>query len=323
MLLKKIKKLAIAIVLFLMPVIVVANVSADDYEGLDSVMTISPPKQKVVLIPGEDYEGSISVSCMGAAANDLKYSVTIGSFGLGKDESGNVDYNDTDIDTITSYNQIMNWIELKKKEGTVARGATDTIPFVIHVPENAPAGGQYATIIVQDDTVPEESAKNSVSIVSKVRFASSIFAEVAGETEEKGEIRENNVPSFLLNNQLTATSWVKNNGNVHTNAKYTLQVWPLFSDEEVCTNEEETETSMIMPETERFHAQSCGLPSIGIYRAIQKVTIFGETSMVERTIIFCPLSILFAMLFAIIVLVAWIVYRVRANKKRVAASSNK
>lgn len=293
-----------------------------DYEGLDSVMTISPPKQKIVLTPGEDYEGAISVTSMSSAKNDLKYSVTVGSFGLGKDESGNIDYNDTDVDTVTSYNQIMDWVELKKEEGAVARGETDTIPFVIHVPEDAPAGGQYATIIVQDDTVSENSPEGSVSIISKVRFASSIFAEVTGETRNEGTIVDNDIPGFLMNNQLTATSTVKNNGNVHTDAEYVLQVWPLFGNEEVCTNEENPDTSMIMPDTDRYHAQTCNLPAVGIYRAKQTVKIFGEVSVVEKTVIVCPLWLLFVILFAVIALIIWIVMKVHGGKKRKSASGS-
>lgn len=295
-----------------------------DFDGMDSVMTISPPKQQILLVPGEDYEGSISVSSSSTAKNDLEYSVSVGSFGLGKDENGNTDYNDTDIDTVTSYNQIMNWIELKKTKGVIPIGTTSVIPFIIHVPTDAPAGGQYATILVQNDTKPEGQESNGgIQIESKVRFATSIFAEVTGETVQKGEIKENSIPSFLLNNLLTATSTVKNAGNVHADAEYTLQVWPLFSDEEICTNVENSETNTIMPETERFHAQTCALPSIGIFRAKQTVSIFGEISEVERTIIFCPLYILFLILFAIIALVAWIIYRVKANKKRAASSSDK
>lgn len=317
MLIKRIKCLLVGAGMLFGAFTGVGNVFAtDNYEGLDSIMTISPPKQQIVLVPGEDFDGSISVSCMSSAQNDLTYSVTIGSFSLGKDENGNVDYNDTDVDTITGYNQIMEWIELKKDSGTVARGETDTIPFVIHVPANAPAGGQYATIIVQDDTKKEGDEKGNIMIESKVRFASEIFAEVTGETVSAGVVLENNIPSFLLNNQLEATSLVGNGGNVHTDAEYVLQVWPLFSDEEVCTNEEKPATSLIMPGTERYHAETCKLPFFGIFRAVQKVTIFGETSEVEKMVIVCPLWLLFVILFIIIALIIWIVTKVKGNKKR-------
>lgn len=287
-----------------------------DFEGMDTVMTISPPSQRIILIPGEDYEGSILVSSSSSAKNDLAYSVTIGSFNYVKDENGNVDYEDIDTDTINGYNQIMEWIELKKSNGTVARGETEAIPFVIHVPKNAPAGGQYATIIVQDDTESDATGNKGVSIVSKVRFASNLVAEVAGETIDSGEILENGVPSFVMSNQLTATSLVKNDGNMHTDAEYVLQVWPLFSDEEIYTNAENPETSIIMPETERYHSKTIeGLPTVGIFRVRQTVKLFDETSITEKLVIVCPLWLLFLILFAIIALIIWIVMKIRGRKK--------
>ena len=322
MLTKRIKYLALGVMVFLTSLTGMTSAFAD-FNNMDTVMTISPPSQKIILTPGEDYEGSISVSSPTVAKNDLNYSVTIGTYGIPTDDNGKANYDDIDLDTVSSYNQIMDWIELKKDKGTVPKGETGVVPFVIHVPENAPAGGQYATILVQDDTEIGNTGNSGISIESKVRFASAIYAEVTGDTKKEGEIQENNIPSFLLNNLLTATSTVKNNGNVHTDAEYTLQVWPIFSDEEICTNEEEKETSLIMPETERFHAQTCALPSIGIFRAKQTVSIFGEISEVERIIIFCPLYALFLILFAIIVLVAWIIYRAKTNKKRAASSSDK
>ena len=290
----------------------IVNVSAVD-EEMNTRMTISPPQQKIVLVPGETFEGTIRVSNSGEAKNDLKYSVTIGSFGLGKDENGNVDYNDTDTDTITAYNQMMEWITLGKESGVVAPNEIDVVPFTIDVPLDAPAGGQYATIIFQDDTENNEGGGN-VTIRNVLRFAASIFAEVAGETRDEGIITENNIPSFILNNKLSAGSTVKNNGNVHTDASYVLQVWPLFGDEEICTNEEEPATSLIMPETSRYHVEECNLPVIGIFRAKQTIKIFGETSEMEKMVIVCPLWLLFIIIFAIILLVMRIIMQVKSRK---------
>ena len=293
----------------------VANVSAD-LDGMDSVMTISPPKQKIVLVPGETFEGVIRVSNSAHAKGDQHYSASIGSFGLGKDEEGNIDYNDTDVDTVTSYNQMMNWITLGKESGTVEPNGTDVVPFTINVPSDAPAGGQYATIIFQDDSGNGTTGDGNVSIESVVRFASSIIAEVAGETRDEGAILENSIPSFIFNNKLSATSTVRNDGNVHTDASYTLQVWPLFGDEEICTNEEEPSTSLIMPETERYHVEECNLPMIGIFRAKQTVNIFGETSVAEKTVFVCPLWLLFIIVFAIVLIIIWLVMRAKSGSKR-------
>ncbi len=290
------------------------NVFAEGFDDMNSVMTISPPEQRIVLIPGEVFEGTIKVSNPANSKHDLKYSVIVGSFNLGKDENGEVDYNDTDTETITGYNQIMDWIVLGKESGTVAPNTTDTVPFTIVVPEDAPAGGQYATIIIQDDSESEDEGGGNVAIQNVVRFASKIFAEVAGETDETGLIIENSIPSFSFSNVLSTTAEVKNEGNVHTYAEFVLQVWPLFSDEEICTNEEEPNKSLIMPDTERLHVEECNLPAIGIFRAKQTVKIFGETSVVEKTVFICPLWLLFIIIFAITMFIMWLVVRAKSRK---------
>lgn len=291
------------------------NVSAMDGDN-GVVMTISPPRKEIVLVPGEVYEGTLLVSNSVDATIDLKYSVTIGSYGLDKDEDGKTDYNSTDTDTITERNQIIEWIKLGKDHGSVAPNTTDTIPYTITVPEDAPAGGQYATILVQNDTKDDGGNSGNVMIESTVRFASSIIAEVAGETRNEGAILENNIPAFLLNNNMAVTSTVQNSGNVHTKASYILQVWPLIGDEEIYTNEEDPTTKTVMPGTERMYSEERDLPSIGIFRVRQTVKIFGETSVAERIVVVCPLWLLFIIIFAIVALVIWAVMRNRAHKTR-------
>lgn len=313
--LKKILKNSLMVAIILFGSLSGACQAFADFEGMDTVMIISPPSQRIILTPGEDYEGSILVSSSKNSKNDLAYSVTIGAFNYVKDDDGNVDYEDVDTDTVTGYNQIMEWIELKKDKGVVARGEAESIPFVIHVPKNAPAGGQYATIIVQDDTEIGGAGDSGVMIENTIRFASNLIAEVTGETKNKGAVLENNIPSFIMNNRLTATSLVKNDGNIHTDAEYILQVWPLFSDEEIYTNEEKPETSIVMPETERYHSKTIeGLPSVGIFRVRQTVKIFGETSTTERTVIVCPIWLLFLIIFGITAIIVYFIAKARARK---------
>lgn len=313
--LKKISSLVAVGVVLSSSFVGIGSVFAD-FDGMDTAMTISPPDQRIVLVPGEDFESSVSISSLSSAKNDLDYSVTVGSLSFSEGEENSPDYGGVDVDKITSQNQIMEWIELKKDKGNVVRGEMDTVPFVIHVPENAPAGGQYASIIIQDETEIGNTDDKGISIEGKVRFVSYIFAEVTGETNRDGKVIENSIPSFLLNNQLSASSRVKNDGNVHTDAEYILQIWPLFSNEEIYTNEEKPETSLVMPGTERYHAQTKELPSIGIFRVKQTVKLFDKVSELERTVIVCPLWLLFFIIFVIITLIVWVATRVKGGKKR-------
>ena len=281
------------------------SVFADDPQ---SVVELSPMHQKVILAPGESQSFSLKITNPNKTQNDLHYSASVGSFNYNSDDS-------IDTNSVTNYNQIMNWIQLDSDGGIVKPNETDTFTFTITVPNDAPAGGQYATILIRDDTSKYVSGKSNVNIESTVQVASIIYAEIAGETIDTGEIIENNIPSISFSNQLNATSLVKNTGNVHTNAKYTFQVWPLFSSEEVCTNEENVDESLIMPGAEHYYTQTCTVPPIGIFRARQIVKIFGEESTIEKTIFVCPIWLLFIIIFAIIVLITWLVLRARSRKK--------
>ena len=281
--------------------------------GSSTAIVLSPMSEKMILTPGEKYQGALKISNPNTSTEVLQYSVSIESFSQAKDSDSRDDYGNVDTTTVTVYNQIMGWITLGKESGTAAPNETDILTYTIEVPIDAPAGGQYATIIITDESDHSTDSEN-INIASIPRVASILYAEITGETRDTGEIIENSMPSFLLTNQLEATSVVKNTGNVHTNASYVLQVWPLGSNEELCTNEEEPAESLVLPETERYHTETCKLPLVGIFRARQTVSIFGETSIVEKTVIRCPLWLLFIIIFAIIALIIWIFLRV--SKRR-------
>ena len=292
-------------------------------EEVKNSLTVSPPHQSIVLVPGETYQGSIKVSSRASSDRETRYEVLVGSFSEHGGEGAKDDYGTVDYITESSYNQMMDWIELDETEGVVHPNETNVVPFKIHVPKDAPAGGQYASLIVRDST-PNYSEGEGVAVQNVMQILSIIYAEVAGDTRDEGEVIENAMPSFLLNSPLEATSMVRNNGNVHTMAEYTLQVWPLIGDEEYCTNEENTNKLLVMPETERYNVQSCELPAVGIFRAKQVVKIFGEESVVERTIVICPIWLLSLILLAIIAIIIWLVVRARArsrNNRKTNASS--
>lgn len=318
---KRSKVLKVVMAVLMMVVTRFGVISGAVYADSNS-MTVSPPYQKMILTPGEAYKNSLVVFNSSNSTRDLKYVVKVGSFSQSKSEESPDDYGSINHVNVTSYNQIMNWIELDTDKGTLAPGEKKTVGYTINVPEDAPAGGQYATILVVDETTSGLPGEGNISIDQKFQFASIIYAEVAGETRQEGEISDNSMPSFLLNGPLTAASMVKNNGNVHTDAEYTFQVWPLIGDEEICTNEEEPETSLILPETEKYHTQSCDLPSFGIFRAKQVVKIFGETSIVEKTIIVCPLWLLFLILFVIIAVIIWIFMKTKGRKQGRSSSDD-
>ena len=268
---------------------------------------IYPMYQQITLTPGEAYTGNFEVINPGDNTIDFRYTVGIKPFSVeGLD--------DLSFTTNGDYNQIVDWIELSRTEGIIAPNDTQEVRFTINVPENAAAGGQYAAIIV---TSEEYRLDNSaVDLREKYEASHLIYAEVAGETVRKGKIDNINVPSFLMSGNITGSATITNEGNVHSEAVHTLQVFPLFSKEEVYTNEENPKSSWIMPGNTAFTSISWEeTPSIGIFHVIYNVEYEGVESKVDKLVIVCPLWLLFLILLALFLIIFKIFWGKKKDKK--------
>ena len=152
-----------------------------------------------------------------------------------------------------------------------------------------------------------------------VGIASLIYAEVSGDIVVKGAITDNNIPSFFLNPPISASFMVKNEGNTHVKVRYSLQVFPLFSDEEIYTTEEDMGTNYVLPGATRMITQTWEkTPPIGIFKVKQTVyydSSDDKPSVTEKLVIVCPIWLLFIIFFIIAAIIIWIVMRVRGRKK--------
>ncbi len=273
-------------------------------------LQISPTTQTIDLKPGEKYEGTFQVQNTGSKAFNFKvsaspYSVT--------DEDYSPDY-----DTETSFTKLASWVKFSEESGSVEPNSYKEIKYTIDVPNDVAAGGQYAVLLAQLETDDsDESAKTEGAAIKAVqRVGMLVYSHIDGETRETGKIIENKVPSFLFNPPITATSIVENTGNIDTQATYKVQIYPLFSDEEVFTNEEDPDSRTILPETRRYNSVSWdGAPQLGIFKVKQTVKIFDEESVVEKTVFLCPIWFLFIILLIIFMIIFWIVMRIRNRKK--------
>lgn len=286
---------------------------AEEASNPSSTLVVSPMYQKIILTPGESWNGSIKVLNPKTATQSLKYTVAVGSYSESSNGSNPGDYGTVDVRTVTDYNQMMEWITLGKTEGELEPNESEEIPFTINVPADAPGGGQYASIVVEDATERGQNGSN-VMIDSVAQIASILYATVTGDTQEEGDILDNSVPVFVMNNSIETSAMVENQGNVHGDATYTLQVWPLGSDEEICTNEEEPDTNLVLPGTKMYHMQSCEVSPVGIYKVKQTVNFMGDSSTVERTVVVCPIWLIVVVIAGIGVIV-YLVIRSRKGRK--------
>lgn len=273
-------------------------VSADDKPyGLEMSPAVLELEE---LQPGDSIEGEFVIRNTGSERSDFKISF----------EPYNATGEDYDIDfeTHTQYNDIVDWTTFSATSGTLDAGESREIQFTIHVPKDVPAGGQYGAIIAETSPT-EETTDTSISIGRRVGIV--VYTQVAGNTRRTGSIEDAKIPGILFNPPITATSIVENTGNTHAVATYTLQVFPLFGDEEVYTNEEHPDELLILPETRRFNTISWeGAPHLGIFRVKQTVKLFDQTEVTDKVVFLCPIWLIFIVLLIIFCVIFWIVSRI-------------
>ncbi len=261
------------------------------------------------LKPGETEEFEFKVQNTGSKVFDYEVSVTPYSV------SG-TDYKQNFTDD-TNYTDIAKWVAFSQDTGTVEPDKQDEITATIKVPQDAPAGGQYAAIMVrmlEDENGDKSDGGAAVSMYKQLGLI--VYSNVAGNTRQEGKIIENKVPSFMFTPPISATSIVENTGNVHFEAKYILQVYPLFGGEEVYTNEENPATAVIMPETQRLNTVSWeGAPQLGIFKIKQTVKFLDQENVTEKVLFICPIWFLLIVLVVIFLIIFFIVSRIFGGKK--------
>lgn len=274
----------------------------------DYRIQISPAKEDIgELKPGETFTGTFKVQNTGSKSFEFKVGVAPYTV---IDEHYTPDY-----DKSNQYTDIVNWVKFSQETGSVEPNGEVEIAYEVKVPADVPAGGQYALLTAE--TIGNQNNSNTSGVVTVNRVGMILYSNVQGKTRKTGSVIENKVPSFLFNPPVSATSIVENTGNTHANAEYVLQVYPLFGNEEVYTNEENPMKLTILPETQRFNTITWpNAPHLGIFRVKQTVTIFGEVSTVEKTVFLCPIWFMFIVLAIIFCAIFWIITRIRARRNR-------
>ncbi len=280
----------------------VAAADTPDYR-----MQVSPSFAEIEeMQPGKSYDGVFKVQNTGG--KDLDYAITITPYSVKDDKYA------LDSDTETAYTQMKDWIALSQDSGKLSPNDAEEIKYTIRVPQDAPAGGQYALINIR--LVQENDSNSGATITANKQIGFRLLGEIEGNTRRTGKVTEQNIPSILFNPPISATSVVENTGNTHITASYVLRVFPLFSNEEVYTNEDSPYEVTVLPETSRYNSISWDdAPHLGIFRVEQTVTIADDTQTIKKTVFLCPIWLIFIILLIIFCVIFWIFSRIK-NRNR-------
>ena len=293
------------------------------YEAV-SAFTVSPQDQEYVLAPGQSVTGEVKATNPNDAEGKFYYVAEVVPYSVSDDGNYSLSF-----DAMNDHTDIVNWVTMsddnesgvKEVHGVLEPGETKKAYYTITVPKDARGGGQYFAVRVKNDIEATQEAErdDTVAIKEVIGIASLVYVEVSGDIVVKGEIADNNVPGFLLNPPITTSFVVKNEGNTHAKVSYYMQVFPLFSDEEIYTTEENMETKYVLPGSSRVITQTWDkTPQIGIFKVKQTVyynSTDNEPSVTEKMVIVCPIWLLFLIFFVIAAIIIWIVMRARGRKK--------
>ena len=279
----------------------------------NNYFTVTPMSQRVSLKPGEVYNGSITIINPVNSESDFNYKATVTPYGVvGEDYAA-------DLATKSNYNMMTDWVKIEEPTGTLKPNNSKEIKFSIKVPENAPAGGQYATIAISQDQ-STDAKDGGVAVNNVFEMASLIYAEVAGETKHETEIIENQIPGFVTSAPITLKALLKNEGNVHETATIVIEAKDFFTGNVIVETENDANryTELVMPETTRAVERNINenLPALGVVHIEQTIYYNGEQSVTTRDVIICPVWFMILLGVTITAIVGTIVMMVRKHHKK-------
>ena len=278
-------------------------------EQLPVHLLVSPASHTLgQLEPGKSYESTFVVKNIGTEA------VSFNVYPAPYYEDG--ENGDKTYDVMNSYTHLSEWITFDIDKGTLQPNEAQKVTYRVKVPTGTAGGAQNAAIMIESNDAIDETKVVSASS----RIALVLFSQVSGETNACGKILDKNIPGLLLNPPIIASGRVENCGNIDLNVKYTLSVYPIFSDEEVYTNEEDPLVLATLPETRRFTSVDWeSTPSFGLFRVKLDVTYAGNTETIEKIVLICPLWLIILIIVFVGAVVFWLVSknRERKNSKKV------
>ncbi len=274
-----------------------------------SSIAVSTGFQEVNLSPGQTYEGEFFVLNPSSEQSLLNYTIAIAPLSFENDSY------EVYFDYPMDYNQITDWIQIENPSGSVERGGRNLIKYTIEVPENAPAGGQYAAFLVRLESEDSEQALG-YSVKNNSQVAVMLYASIDGETRKTGIVEKNSISPIYLDSPIKTETILNNTGNVHMKASVVLKVFPLFSDEEVYSNEEKPDEKIIIPGTSQYSERKWeGTPRLGLYKITQEVEFAGNKEIKEQIALVCPIWFLVLSIAFVLACIFYLIDRGRKRKK--------
>ena len=290
-------------------------------------LQVSPVSRSLTLKPGEAYDGEFTVSNIGS--EDFSVKVYASPFSVIGEQY------DHDYSSSKNYNQIHRWITFDRPEYTLAVGESIEVTYHIQVPENVPAGSQHAVLFAESGG--NNSDSGGIQAISRVGVR--LSAHISGQTHEEVAITDYSLPTILIyffgdsqevdkeqtsaqkstaatrirNSQVSATSKVKNSGNVDVRARYRFNITPYFGGDSVYSKDEH---ALIYPDSEYRHSVAWdNTPRLGLFSVTYNVTAGSAKRDETRVVFVAPAWLLVIVLILLTIFTIWIILKVKKRRQ--------
>lgn len=187
----------------------------------DIGITVYPLSYKLVLSPGQNWEGLTTV----VNPNDFPLKVKVEKENIIGGAEGSVSLTPEEL----SQYGLTNWITFNTEEFILQPQERREFRYQVKIPDNAPPGGHYAAILFKGSTVEEQASGIGVS----GRTGTVILVEVTGDVVKKAEISFVFVPKFISHGPLAIDFKIKNEGNSYIFPEGKVLVSGLFQKKEL------------------------------------------------------------------------------------------
>lgn len=309
------KKTLLAIVLaFALGLGLVApTVFAEDgeFDNIAPELSVVPATASVSLKPGASVDYSLVVT--NDKPEDLKITAYAAPYSIRNEEY------DVDFESETPRTQLSRWIKFVNGDGSVTDTYKTVVPgnskayvnYRITIPEDIPAGGQYASIFVQTGDSEKQMESSGLQAVSRVGVI--LYGRGLGETDERAEITETSVPAFMPSGPITASALVKNTGNTDIEVEYSFTVNSIVGAE---LYHAEGKDPILPDASRRIKSEWENTQPMGIFRVSYRVSTLDQVYETSKLVIILPVYMIVLAVFILTLLIIWIIILVRKRRER-------
>ena len=194
-----------------------------------------------------------------------------------------------------TYGRLAEWIKFSEQSLVLAPNESKAIIFSINPPSTLPAGGQYANLFTE--IINEDSNTSGSKLKFTSRSGIKLFAKSNIDPVRTVDFHSPTLPTFLSNQNLSASILAENSGNLDFGVKTNFRVTTLLGKQLYA----DSVYADLLPEsTKEIYQEWSDTPSFGLYNVSFSVRALDTSLSFNRLVLITsPLSV--ALFFLILV----------------------